>query len=82
MSSPRNPDQVQSRSEGVQHLPLGALTRIEEEALGVPPQEVAVLAALPRRHLTPGAQDNQFAHAPTVASAQQEKLGSGERGDQ
>ena len=54
------------RHPGVQHLPLRALPRIEEEALGIPAQEVAVLVALSRRHLTAGAQHNQFTHGHTV----------------
>jgi hypothetical protein len=52
------------RDPGVQHLPLGSLTRIEQETLVVPAQEVPVLRAFPGRHLTTGAQHNEFTHAP------------------
>ena len=31
---------------GQQHLPLGALARVEQHALGVPPQQVAVVVAV------------------------------------
>jgi hypothetical protein len=45
----------------VQHLPLGALSGVEEDALAVPAQQIAVVVAVPGRDLTGGAEDDEFA---------------------
>ena len=45
---------------GEQHLALGALARIEQQALIVPAQEVPVLVAGARGRLTRGAEDDQL----------------------
>ena len=50
------------RDPGVDHLPLGALARVEEQALAVPAQQVAVVVAGPGGHLAGGAEDDEFAH--------------------
>ena len=53
------------RDVGERHLPLGALARVEQEALAVPAQQVAVVVAGPGRHLRRGAQDHELAHHAT-----------------
>src|SRR5689334_12220212 len=59
---------------GVQHLPLGPLPRIEQEAVLVPAQEVAVLRAFTRRHLAAGTEDDQLPQPRTSASFFDEML--------
>jgi len=58
-ADPRDPA---GRNAGVDHLPLGALAGIEEQALTVPKKQVTVVIALPRRHLRGGTEDYQFTH--------------------
>src|SRR5581483_2566354 len=59
------------------HLPLRSLAGIEQEALIVPAQEVAVVVAGTRRYLARGAQNHQFTHirrlTPTDLTAHQIK---------
>jgi hypothetical protein len=43
-----------------QHLPLGALARVEQQALAVPPQQVTVVVAGPRGRLARGPEDHQL----------------------
>lgn len=54
--------QVVGRDTGAHHLPLGALAGVEEDALAVPAQHVAVVVTVPGRHLARGAQDDQFTY--------------------
>ena len=52
----------------VGHLPLGALARIEEQPLAVPPEEVTVVVAGPGGNLGGGAEDHEFTHGVESAS--------------
>jgi len=52
---------------GEEHLPLGALARIEEDALPVPEQYVAVVVPRPGGHLGGGAEDHELAHGSKCA---------------
>jgi hypothetical protein len=45
---------------GEQHLPLGALARVEQQARVVPAQEVPVVIAGAGRRLARGAEDDQL----------------------
>jgi hypothetical protein len=53
---------------GEQHLALGPLTRVEQQPLSVPAQEVPVVVASAGRGLTRGAEDDQLTvgHGPTL----------------
>ena len=51
-----DPGDVGDGHAGQGHLPLTALARVEEQALAVPPDQVAVVAARLRRHLARGAE--------------------------
>lgn len=57
-----DPVQVVRGDPGPQHLPLGALTGVEEQALPVPAQQIAVVVAVPGRDLAGGAEDHQFTY--------------------
>ena len=49
------------RDPGEQHLPLGSLARVEQQALAVPAQQVAVVAAAARGRLARRAKDHKLA---------------------
>ena len=54
---------VGRRPPGEGALALGALPRVEQHPLVVPPQEVAVVVPMPRRHGARRPQHHQLAHA-------------------
>ena len=58
-----DPVDVVRGDAGPQHLPLGALARVEQDALAVPAQQIAVVVAVPGGHLARGAQHHQFPDA-------------------
>lgn len=45
-----------------QHLPLGALAGVEEDALAVPAQQIAVVVSVPGGNLAGGAEHHQFTY--------------------
>ncbi len=47
---------------GVGHLPLGALAGVDEQALAVPAQQVAVVVALAGRHLARRPEHDELTH--------------------
>src|SRR5690606_2771984 len=53
---------------GVDHLSLRPLAGVEQEALLVPAQEIAVVIAVPGRDLRRGAQHDEFADRHALAS--------------
>ena len=56
---------VRAREARHQQLPLGALARIEQDVVPVPPQQVPVVVAVPGRRLTRRTQDHQLSvHQP------------------
>lgn len=55
-----DPVEVVGGDPGAQHLALGALAGIEEEALAVPAEEVAVVVAVPGGYLAGGTENHQF----------------------
>lgn len=57
-----DPVQVVGGDPGAQHLALGALAGVEQDALAVPAQQVAVVVAVPGRDLARGAEDDEFAY--------------------
>ena len=62
-----DPVQVVRGDPGAQHLALGALAGVEEDALAVPAQQVAVVVAVPGRDLARGAEDDQFPYGQAAA---------------
>jgi hypothetical protein len=61
-----DPGDVRGRDPGQQHLALGALPRVEQEALFVPAQEVPVVVARARRRLARRPEHHEFAHTPML----------------
>jgi hypothetical protein len=57
-----DPRDLSGRNTGVDHLALGPLTRIKQDALAVEPQQVAVVVAGPGRDLGGCAEHHQFTH--------------------
>src|SRR5207244_7182232 len=57
-----DPGHVGGADTGLQHLPLGALTRVEQQALTVPAQEVSVMSAGAGRYLARGSEHHQLTH--------------------
>jgi hypothetical protein len=55
-----DPVDLRGGDAGEQHLPLGALARVEENALGVPLQEVAIVVAGPGGRLARRPQHHQL----------------------
>jgi hypothetical protein len=51
---------VSRRDPGVDQLSLRALTRIEQQALAVPTQQVAVVIAIARGHLAGGTEHDEL----------------------
>ncbi|GAB2744317.1 hypothetical protein GCM10027038_47720 [Arthrobacter bambusae] len=50
------------RDASLDHLPLGAFSRIEEQALAIPMEHVSVVVARPGRDLGGGAENHEFTH--------------------
>jgi methylated-DNA-[protein]-cysteine S-methyltransferase len=59
--SDAQPGEVVRAHPRVQHLPLGALARIEQEALAVPPQQISVVVADSGGDRAGGSEDDEFA---------------------
>ncbi len=57
-----DPVDVVRGDAGPQHLALGPLARVEEDALAVPAQQIAVVVAVAGRHLTGGAEDHELSY--------------------
>src|SRR4029453_5687349 len=58
-----DPGNLRGRHACVDHLTLGALSRIEENALAIPAEQVSVVIARSRRDLGGGSEENEFTHA-------------------
>ncbi|CAM5668278.1 hypothetical protein SVIOM74S_08144 [Streptomyces violarus] len=57
-----DPVQVVGGDPGAQHLALCALAGVEQDALAVPAEQVAVVVAVPGRDLAGGPEDDEFAY--------------------
>lgn len=57
-----DPVDVVRGDPGPQHLALGALAGVEEDALAVPAQQIAVVVAVPGGDLAGGAEHHQLAY--------------------
>jgi len=55
-----DPGDLAHRDPGEDHLPLGALTRVEQQPLAVPAQQVAVVVTAAGRRLARRAKNHQF----------------------
>src|SRR5215475_3367212 len=58
--SDADPADMAGRHAGELHLALRSLPRIEQQALAVPPEEVAVVVAAASRNLARGAENHEF----------------------
>ena len=56
----QDPGDGRGRDAGEQHLALGPLPRVEQQPLGVPPEEVAVVVAVPGGGLARRPEHHQF----------------------
>ncbi len=56
------PRHAAGRDTGQQHLALCTLAGVEQQPVAVPPQQIAVVVAIPGRHLARGPQYHQLPH--------------------